>query len=295
MKHDTGSVGILISLQTNPYFIDIIDSIERVLSRQGTYIYLCNCENNLALEREYTQELIRRNIDALMVIETPSLNTQGNHFLYNKFNCSVILINQHLEPYGDNYVIRCDQTQGINAVFEYIKKEKLFPFLLFMCSEDNYSYVLKEKLFKKWRQENGYSEKKARIIKARELLDANNEKSVWKTYKIARKILGSPHRPRSILAGNELMAMGILTAARDLSIPVPGELTVIGVDNTYLSRISFPPLSTVDLRMKDVGTMAAELYLEIKNNPGKEHPRIQVIPSRFIRRDFDENFNGEIS
>jgi LacI family transcriptional regulator len=292
MKHETGSVGILISLHTNPYFIDIINSIERVLARQGTYIYLCNCENNLALEREYTQELLRRNIDALMVIETPSLNTQDNYFLNNKFSCSVILINQHLEPYGDNYVIRCDQTQGINAVFEYVKENKIFPFLLFMCSEDNYSYNLKEELFKKWRRKNGYTEKKARIIKARELLDANNEKAVWKTYKIAREILGAPRRPRAILAGNELMAMGILTAARDLSIPVPGELTVIGVDNTYLSRISCPPLSTVDLRMNDVGTLAAELYLEIKNKPEKEHPRIQVIPSRFIRRGIPEPFPG---
>jgi LacI family transcriptional regulator len=88
------------------------------------------------------------------------------------------------------------------------------------------------------------------------------------------------------------MAMGILTAARDLSISVPEELTVIGVDNTYLSRISFPPLSTVDLRMKEVGTLAAEQYLEIKNKPENERQRIQAIPSRFIRRRIPETFTG---
>jgi LacI family transcriptional regulator len=240
------------------------------------------------LEKEYTQELIRRNIDALFVIETPSVNSIGkslsNYFVNTQFDCPVILINQHVKPYGDNYVIRCDQKPGIMGVLEQVQARQLFPFLLFIIyTEEYYSYLYKEKLFMDWKRKNRLSDKEAGICKVRKLHSADNEDTVWQTCEMAKDVLISV-RPRSILAGNDLMATGILTAARELSIRVPEDLALVGVDNTYLSRISAPPLSSIDLRMKDVGTMAAELYLELKKNPKKKQAKVHVIPSRLCSR-----------
>jgi DNA-binding LacI/PurR family transcriptional regulator len=287
MKGHTDSVGILTSSYTNPYHVEIIDTIGQALSRNGVYIYLCNCGDSPELEKEYTQELIRRNIDALIVIETPSVNSigkaDGNYFVNTQFDCPVILINQHVKPYGDNYVIRCDQKPGIMEVLNQVQQQGLFPFLLFICSDDNYSYIYKKELFKKWKQKNRFSDNEVGIYTSKELFDANNEETVWRTCEEIKSILVSS-RPRSILAGNDLMAVGILTAARELSIRLPEELALVGVDNTFLSRISAPPFSTIDLRMRDVGLAAAELYLELKKNPGKDQPKIQAIPSRLYFR-----------
>jgi LacI family transcriptional regulator/LacI family asc operon transcriptional repressor len=285
-KHSADSVGIITSLHTNPYFIEIIDAIESVLSANGTYTYICCCESRVELEEKYAQELVRRNIDALFVIETPSLNTAANYFYKAKFECPVILINQYIKPYGErNYVVRCDQKCGIQEVFAQALRKRLFPFMLFLCAEKNYSYTYKARLFRNWCRTNHISPKNGRILISNDIIDANSEKAVWDTYEAALKILASPVRPRAILAGNEYMAMGIMAAARKLSISIPGELAVIGVDNTMLSRLSFPALSVVDLRMKEVGTAAAALYLDIKRNPDKKRARINTIPSVFCSRD----------
>jgi LacI family transcriptional regulator len=285
-KQSTDSVGIITSLHTNPYFIEIIDAIESVLSANGTYTYICSCENREELEGKYAQELVRRNIDALFVIETPSLNTADNYFGKKKFECPVILINQHRKPYGGkNYIVRCDQKPGIEEVFARVLRKKLFPFMLFLCAEKNYSYTYKAKLFESWRLDNHISSKNGRILISGETIDGNSEKAVWDTHETALKILASPSRPRAILAGNEYMAMGIMAAAKTLSIAIPRELAVIGVDNTILGRLSSPALSTVDLRMKEVGTAAAALYLDLKRNPDKKRARIHTIPSIFCSRD----------
>jgi DNA-binding LacI/PurR family transcriptional regulator len=265
--------------------LEIIDSIEHQLSSDGTYIFLCNCEQRLDLEERYIDELVRRKIDALFVVETPSMNTVHNLYINRSFDFPVILINQHSSPFGENYVIRCDQKPGILAVFEYVKSHNLFPFLLFIPFKKGYSYMIKEKLFKKWRQATNLSEKDARIVKLSGRFEANSEEAVWNSHEAAKAILSSPGRPRTVLAGNDLMAEGVLTAARKLAIRVPEDLAVVGVDNTFLSRISMPTLSTIDLRMREVGTLAAKLYQEIKESPEKNPVKNQVLPSRLCLRE----------
>ena len=283
MRGQTDSVGIITSLYANPYFVEIIGTLEHLLTPDGTYIYLCNCEESIDLEKKYLDELLRRNIDALFVIETPSLNTKNNLYTKTKVGCPVILINQHVKPYGDNYVVRCDQRPGIEEVFSEVKKRKLYPFILFIPAEKSYSYILKRRLFENWRIKNSLTDKQARCVRLENLMEPNNEKSVWNSYEAARDLFAQ-WRPRSILAGNDLMALGILAAARDAGIKVPGDLSIAGVDNTLFSRISVPGLSTIDLRMQEIGIKAAELYQTVKKIPPETKPQTLAIPSLFYRR-----------
>ena len=283
VKGQTDSVGLLTSIHANPYFIEIIETIEHLLAADGCYMYLCNCENNIDLEKKYLDELMRRNIDGLFVIETPSLNTGQNFYNKSSFGCPVILINQHIKPYGDNYIIRCDQKPGIEKLFDEIKQRKLFPFILLIPAEKSYSYLLKEKLFENWKKKNHITQNQAQCIRVENLLEPNTEKSVWNSYEAAKDILSRYH-PKSILVGNDFMALGVLSAAYEIGIAVPGELSIAGVDNNIFSRISMPALSTIDLRMIEIGTRAAELYRAIKKAPKEQHKQIQVVPSLFCRR-----------
>jgi LacI family transcriptional regulator len=283
MRGSADSVGILVYGLTDPYYAEIIDAIENILVPQGIYPYICDCKNNVDAEKKYTDELIRRNVDALIVIETISLNTKKNYFIENSFNCPVILINQHLKPHGDAYVVRCDQSPGIIEAFEYVRENKLFPFLLLLRGPDSYSFTLKEKLFRQWVKKYTLSKIEASLLRI--ITGDNSRHSTFAHVSIdgEREILQSPSRPRTIMAANDVQAFSILNAAGKLGIRVPEDLEIIGVDNTFLSRIC-SSVNVVDLRMEEVGAMAAELYLEIQKDPGGNHQKAQIIPSRFISR-----------
>ena len=283
-KGKTDSVGIITSFNKNPYMIEIIESIEYQLAMDGTFMYLCNCQHSLELEQKYLDELMHRKIDGLFVIESPSLNTKENLYLAKSYSCPVILINQHTKPYGDNFIVGCDQEPGILEVFEEVKRRKLFPFILLIPDGISYSFNLKEKLFETWRQENNLGENEARCIKLNELIDPNHEKSVWQSSEVSKEIFDR-YKPRSVLAGNDLMALGVLAAARDRGISVPGQLSIAGVDNTYISRISIPAMSTVDLRMDEVGLKAAELYQSIKDSDNTNINKTLTLPSNFCFRE----------
>lgn len=64
---------------------------------------------------------------------------------------------------------------------------------------------------------------------------------------MARHLLSAPasERPTAIGATSDQMAIGVLRAARDMDIPVPGALSVVGFDNITLATLVVPRLTTI--------------------------------------------------
>ena len=69
----------------------------------------------------------------------------------------------------------------------------------------------------------------------------------------------------AVFACNDLMAVGVINACNRAKVRVPQDISVIGFDNTLLSNITHPRITTVDLKMKKIGkTAATELVDMIK-------------------------------
>jgi len=280
MRAHTDSVGILVSHLVNPYITSIVDTIESILSRSGTYIYLCNCRQEKELEHKYARDLLKRKVDTLIAVETCSFNSSSQFLLDYQAPCPVILINEHVGLNSRHHIVRCDQEPGVREALQFFVSRELFPIVLFNGDPRQYSFKLKEDVLRSFRTEAGLSEEQMQICYL--YGDTNYENIVPKTADYAYQLLSGKKRPRSILAGNDLIALGILQAAQKLDIRIPDDLSVIGVDNTILARTSLIPLSTIDLRTEDLGRMAAELYLKLRNGAQPAAPVHETIPS-FLR------------
>lgn len=79
----------------------------------------------------------------------------------------------------------------------------------------------------------------------------------------ARELLTSPQPPTAIFASNDDMAAGVLMAAHELGIDVPGELSVAGFDDTYIARTVWPRLTTVHQPTYDLAYTATNLLLDM--------------------------------
>jgi len=74
----------------------------------------------------------------------------------------------------------------------------------------------------------------------------------------ATELLALPQRPTAIFAGNDEMAIGVMKAARDAGLDVPGDLSIVGFDDLPMASRVWPNLTTVRLPIRDMGRMAAE-------------------------------------
>jgi LacI family transcriptional regulator len=97
----------------------------------------------------------------------------------------------------------------------------------------------------------------------------------------ATELLSLKPRPTAIFAGNDEMALGVLRAARDLGIDVPGELSVVGYDDSPMATRVWPSLTTVRLPIRDMGRIAARKLLAAPDGPRKDAEEVQ--PSLVVR------------
>lgn len=74
--------------------------------------------------------------------------------------------------------------------------------------------------------------------------------------------IAGPHGsslPLCIFATTDVMALGVLTACRELGLDVPGQVAVAGFDDINTLRDSSPSLTTVRLDLEGMGRAAAQL------------------------------------
>ena len=90
-------------------------------------------------------------------------------------------------------------------------------------------------------------------------------------------------RPDAILGANDLLAVGVLAALRDAQLDVPEDVALVGMDNSDLSELTWPALTTVDLGSAERARIAAELLLARIDDPGREPQIVGVEPRLVVR------------
>ena len=75
-------------------------------------------------------------------------------------------------------------------------------------------------------------------------------------------------RPRAIICGNDAMAVGAQEALRQHGLRVPEDVILAGFDNSELSELSYPPLTSVDKNQHEVGYRAVyEIMSRVEGSP----------------------------
>jgi len=77
-----------------------------------------------------------------------------------------------------------------------------------------------------------------------------------------RSLLGRQSRPTAIFATNDEMAVGVVMAARELGLDVPHDVSVAGFDDTPMSRLIWPPLTTVRQPLEEMGSQSVDVLVE---------------------------------
>jgi LacI family transcriptional regulator len=97
--------------------------------------------------------------------------------------------------------------------------------------------------------------------------------------------------PTAIFASNDVMAMGVMDAIRNRGLRIPDDISVVGFDNIPQSALVYPPLTTVQQPLEQMGRVAAQMLLGILNNPKKDISRIEL-PTELIIRGSTSSLKG---
>jgi DNA-binding LacI/PurR family transcriptional regulator len=96
-------------------------------------------------------------------------------------------------------------------------------------------------------------------------------------YRATVRLLSGPEPPTAIFAVDDLTCVGARSAASEMNVDVPGRLSLVGYDNTYLARLRSIWLTSVDSAGFDVGRLAARTLLARVADPGRP-AGLQLLP-----------------
>lgn len=100
---------------------------------------------------------------------------------------------------------------------------------------------------------------------------------------ITADIIAGGDLPDAFFAANDRMAFGIVEVLIENGINVPGDIKVIGFDNSELCDYFRPKISSIDLEAKSLGKYAANCLLELLHEPSKRGELVKYPASLEIR------------
>lgn len=102
-------------------------------------------------------------------------------------------------------------------------------------------------------------------------------------YAAAREFLRLPEPPTAVFAFNDNMAIGILQAARELGVDVPGDLSIIGFDDVDLAKALTPALTTVRQPLQEMGRAASSLLFRLLDGQRVDVTRVELSTRLIVR------------
>ena len=100
-----------------------------------------------------------------------------------------------------------------------------------------------------------------------------------------------PDLPTAFFADNDMIALGAIRALKQNGYNVPGDVSVVGFDDLPFCAISSPPLTTIKVYNREMGSAAVRRLMELVKYGDSYCTKVQV-RSSFVERDSVRDLNG---
>ncbi len=102
-------------------------------------------------------------------------------------------------------------------------------------------------------------------------------------YRHGLDLLRRPDRPTAVFAGSDMQALGLLRAARRLSLRVPDDLSVVGYDDLPVADWMVPSLTTVHQPLQEMARTATRILLDLAQGISPATSRIDLATELVVR------------
>ncbi len=249
----TKILGMIIPDVTNPFFPGVVRGAEDVAFKHSYRLMLCNTDNNPAKEASYLLELRSFRAAGLLIIPAARSDLNSELPPGTPGSPPVVCLDRCPEGWTGDAVVVANEMGAYYATKHLIGAGHRH--LAVITGPAQLANAV-ERL-------NGFKKamREARLPLAPEFIQT----AAFDTrsgFQAAKRLLRMLPRPTAIFACNDLMALGVLHAAHELSLRCPEDLSLVGFDNLEFCEYTSPALTSVYQPGYQLGATAAGLLLE---------------------------------
>ena len=276
-QKNTSIIGVVVPSVENMYFPMVITGIENYLKKKGYSMLLTCSKNSKEKEAECVNDLLARNVAGIIIADSDSNNISSVFYDVVSKRVPVVFVNGNVNK--TQYLhVSSDEETGAYAALKHLV-DYHHRDIAFVRVENSYSYDIKEKVFRKCMKELGNNPDEDIYS-----VPYGNDVSVIE--EVEKKFLEVLPKGRytAVFCANDLMAIGVMNACKKLKLKIPDDISVIGFDNTLLSKYSDPKLTSVDQNTFQLGFNSAQLLLEKIGSKENYSKRI-ILSTELIERE----------
>lgn len=268
------TIGVVVSDIQVSYYAEIIKGIENMANSLHYNVIICDAQNQKEKEVGYVSLLLNRTVDG-MIFVTPSLsNKELVALVEGGYNVAVI---GRLIEHADIPCIHTDNVMIAKDVVNHLIEQghERIAFLSgYADAIDSYERL------------EGYMKalRGANLPFIPDLIE-NGDFNEDGGYRAFLRLLDKKAAFTAIFAANDEMALGVYLACQELSISIPEQLAVVGVDNIRLTKYVTPKLSTVEQPKYTMGALLAEKLIDRMNEDVYRDQRVFCVDSKLLVRE----------
>ena len=289
------ALGLVIPDVSNPYYPQIARGVQDAAAAAGYWVFLCNSDRKPESEVRLLAALEQRRADGVI------LDGSGPDPVLlaalRRATVPIVLVGSRIDE-ADMDVVTVAANGGYEAVRHLIARGYRRIALIAgpPVPGPGQRRPAKARGYLQALEEAGLPPDPALIVEG----DYTREGGAA----AMRRLFSLPQQPDAVFAGNDLMAIGALMAARAAGRRVPDDLAIIGYDDIPEAAVTSPALTTVAVPKYEMGRAAARMLLDRLQTRGVEseldgtpdtapgtasgtaiRPRRVVLPHRLVLRE----------
>lgn len=274
VQKSTRLVGVVISDVLNPFYSQLVRTIEETCDQYGYSVILCNSDENVIKESKSLRILLNKRVDGIIMAGGRGIGRKYNEHLFSAASeVHIVLANEFIE-HEKIYCVCCDKKKGAYDM-------------------TNYLIGLKHREIVHIAGYSDYKPTRDRIEGFRSAMiekdiPVNDENIIYSDYHASggraavSELLKRSKLPTAIFASNDLMAIGAIKALQENDISVPGQIAVTGSDNISFGALMVPGLTTINHNVYELGQHSVSTLVKLIR--GDNAPKKTMIDTQLIIR-----------
>jgi LacI family transcriptional regulator len=266
-------LGLLVSDISNPFFPELVKSIESAAFEHGYNVILLNTNYDPGRAAEYVRRLGELKM-AGVALMTSELDSE----LFNEITrrqVSVVFDSKYL-PGGRMSNVSVNYAAGIEEAVRHLVSLGHRRIAHIAGSLRIPSGVIRRDAFLDFTARYLPGGPPPAVYEGDFRLDGGR--------RAASEMLAAPELPTAVVVANDMMALGAMREFRKAGLSIPGDISVVGFDDIAFAALSEPPLTTVCLPRVEIGRRVVEALVTMIEHPEQQGAELRI-PTHLITRD----------
>lgn len=272
-SNSTKTIGMLIPNCSNPYFAEIVRSVEDHCFGAGYALILCNTDDDPHRQAAYLQVISEKRIDGAIIISTG--DDEDLLRLLEGLPIPTVLLDREIKE------VNCDLVETAHRQGAMMATDHLIELghHQIACLAGPANLNSSAQRVEGWRAalaKSGLTDEASHLLWQSDFTSRGG-------FTTMQTILRLPQVPTAVFVCNDLMCIGALSAAHQAGVRVPQDISLIGFDDIELAGFASPPLTTIAQPKHRIGIAAVDMVLERIQGGRVEARQVILQPELMVR------------